>query len=235
MIKEIEKELKKFSSKTKADHSARFFKTGKGEYSEGDLFLGVSNPNIYTIAKMYRKDISMEDTLYFLKHKIHEYRLFALDILKFKYSKGNEKQKEEIVNIYLGNRQYVNNWDLVDLSSPHILGDYLLNKDRKILYELIKEERLWSKRIAILSTFAFIKNEEYEDTLKICKLLLNHEHDLIHKAIGWMIREVWKRDSKMAEDFIKDNYQEMPRTTLRYTIEKMKDSKRKNFLKGDFN
>jgi 3-methyladenine DNA glycosylase AlkD len=233
MIESIKKDFKKVASKNRADHSAKFFKTGKGEYSEGDLFLGVSNPDIHKLARKYKNEISKEDTLYFLTHEIHEYRLFALDILKYKYEKGNDKEKEKIVNIYLGNRNHINNWDLVDSSAPNILGKWFLDKDRDILYQLLDEDNLWSKRIAILSTFTFIKHEDYKDTLKISKQLLSHKHDLIHKAVGWMLREIWKRDSKTAEDFIKQNYKNIPRTTLRYAIERMEEDKRKKFLRGE--
>lgn len=234
MIEDIKKEFKKYASKERADHSARFFKTGKGEYSEGDLFLGVSNPNIHKVVNQFKKEIGIDETVYFLQHKIHDYRLFALEVLKYKYKRGDRNVKKEIVDIYLDNIKYINNWDLVDLSAPNILGDYLLDRDRKILYELVKEENLWSKRISILSTFAFIKNNDFGDTLSISKILLNHEHDLIHKAVGWMLREVWKRDSKVAEKFIKDNYDDMPRTTLRYAIEKMEEKERQNFLTKRF-
>ena len=234
MIENIEKELNKYSSKNRADHSARFFKTGKGEYSEGDLFLGISNPDIYKVVNKFKKEITIDESLYFLQHEIHGYRLFALKVLEYKYKKSDERTKKKIVDIYLNNIKCINNWDLVDLSAPNILGDYLLDKDRKILYKLVEEDDLWSKRIAILSTFAFIKNDEFDDALKISKILLAHEHDLIHKAVGWMLREIWKRDSKIAEKFIKDNYDYMDRTTLRYAIEKMDENVRISFLKKAF-
>jgi len=232
MIEKIKDDFSKVSSKDRADHSARFFKTGKGQYSEGDLFLGVSNPDTHAIADRYKKEISIKDTIYFLRHGIHEYRLFALDVFKYKYKKGDKKEQKKIVNVYLDNREYVNNWDLVDLSAPHILGDWLLDKDRTILYDLVEENSIWFKRISILSTFAFIKTSDFKDTLKIAKILLDHEHDLIHKAVGWMLREIWKRDSGVSEQFIKNNYDSMPRTTLRYAIEKMEEDRRQRFLKG---
>jgi 3-methyladenine DNA glycosylase AlkD len=235
MIEKIENELKKASSKQRADHNVRFFKTGKGQYSEGDLFLGISNPDVYKVANRYRSDIPIQDTMYFLKHRIHEYRLLALDILKYKYKRGDKGQKKEIVEIYLDNIEYVNNWDLVDLSAPHILGDYLLTREKDILYKLAKTEDLWSQRIAIISTLAFIKKQKYQDTLDISQLLLDHQHDLIHKAIGWMLREIWKRDSSVAEEFLKKHYENIPRTTVRYAIERMKETKRQKFLKGNFN
>ncbi len=234
MIKEIKRDLKKLSSKKRAENIAKFFKTGKGEYSEGDLFLGVSNPEVHKIANKYKKKIDVKDTLFFLRHKIHEFRLFGLDILKYKYSKGDQEEKKEIVDVYLENKEYINNWDLVDLSAPNILGDYLLDKDRDILYKFAKTDHLWTQRIAILSTLAFIRNKEYMDALEISKLLLNHQHDLIHKAVGWMLREIWKRDSNIAEEFIKDNYDDIPRTALRYSIEKMEEKKRKKYLNKEF-
>lgn len=233
MIIEIQNELKKYASKQRADHSARFFKTGKGEYSEGDLFLGISNPDIHKVANRYKKEISLEDTLHFLQHRIHDYRIFALDILKYKYEKGKDQEKKEIVDLYLNNREHINNWDLVDISAPHILGDWLIDKDRKLLYKLVKEDSIWSKRIAIISTFAFIRESDYTDTLKLSEKLLGHKHDLIHKAVGWMLREIWKRNKDVTENFIKEHYSNIPRTTLRYAIEKMEESKRQRFLEGD--
>jgi 3-methyladenine DNA glycosylase AlkD len=232
MIESIQKELRKFASKDRADHSVRFFKTGKGEYAEGDLFLGIRNPDIYKVVNKFKKEINIDDAIYFLQHEIHEYRLFGLKVLEYKYKQGDEKRKKEIADIYLNNIKYINNWDLVDLSAPNILGDYLLDKDRGVLYELVEKDNLWSKRIAILSTFTFIKNNEFDDALKISKILLTHEHDLIHKAVGWMLREIWKRDSEVAEKFIKDNYDDMDRMTLRYAIEKMDEGIRMLYLKG---
>jgi 3-methyladenine DNA glycosylase AlkD len=234
MIKQIEKEFEQYCSEKSARQNSRFFKTGKGEYSEGDLFIDITNPEVHKIANKYKKEISLEHTLHFLRHKIHEYRLFALDVLKYKYSKANGDEKKEIVDLYLNNRKFVNNWDLVDVSAPHILGDWLIEKDRKVLYKLVKEENLWSNRIAILSTLAFIKENDFEDTLKLSEALLNHEHDLIHKAVGWMLREIWKRDKKVTESFLIDHYENVPRTALRYAIEKMEETKRKKFLKGAF-
>jgi len=222
------------SFKERADHDARFFKTGKGQYGEKDLFLGISNPDIHKMANRYWKEISIEDTVYFLKHEIHEYRLLALDILRYKYEKGNQKQKKKIVDIYLESIEYVNNWDLVDQSAPHILGDYLLNRKKDILYGLAKSSNLWSQRISVVSTLAFIKKGKYEDTLKISQLLLDHNHDLIHKAIGWMLREIWKREPSVTEEFIKEHYEDISRTTLRYAIERMEETKRQKFLKGEF-
>ncbi|HCC68067.1 TPA: DNA alkylation repair protein [Patescibacteria group bacterium] len=234
MKEEIKKEFKKYSSKGKATIRSRFFKTGRGEYGEGDIFIGISIPNTKAIVKKYQKDISIRNTLLFLKNPIHEYRSFALGVLRYKYSKADKRGKKKIVDIYLENVEYINNWDLVDCSAPHILGDYLLDKDRFVLYELAKSDHLWSQRISILSTFAFIRVNDFKDTLKISKMLFNHKHDLMHKAVGWMLREVWKRDSDIVEKFIIENYKDIPRTTLRYAIERMEEEKRQRFLKGVF-
>lgn len=234
MINDIKNDFRKVSSKSKADHSTRFFKTGKGEYGEGDLFLGVSTPNVHKLVNKYKRDLDITDTLYFLNHKIHTYRFFALEVLKYKYKRGHTDERKKIFDIYIKNLKFINNWDLVDISAPHIVGDYLLDKDRDILFKLAKSDTLWSQRVAIISTFAFIRNSEYEDTLKISKILLNHKHDLIHKAVGWMLREVWKRDPEIVEEFLKENYDQIPRTALRYSIEKMEEKKRKRFLKKEF-
>ena len=232
MVKEIEKDLKAVSSKDKADHCARFFKTGKGEYGEGDLFAGINNPDIRTLAKKYYKEMSFEDIGYFLAHEIHEYRMFSLICLTHKFEKGDEREKKKIYDIYLRNTKHINNWDLVDLSAYKIVGKYLLDKDRTILYELANSKDMWEQRIAIISTFEFIRNNDLEDTFKISEILLNHEHDLIHKAVGWMLREAGKRDLEREEKFLKKHYKNMPRTMLRYAIEKFEEGKRQGYLKG---
>lgn len=238
MIKKIEKDFGKIKSKTRATHSSRFFKTGIGEYGEGDVFIGIKTPDVKKLVNKYKKEITLKDTLYFLTNRIHSYRFFALEILKYKYEKSDENNKKEIIRIYLDNIEHINNWDLVDISAPHILGDYLLDKEREIkrevLYRFAIDDNLWANRIAIISTFTFIRNNEYEDFFKISNILIGHEHDLIHKALGWMLREIWKKDSKIAEKYIKDSYKSLPRTTLRYAIEKMDEKKRKQYLRGEF-
>lgn len=233
MISQIKKDFKIYSSKEKKEVYKRFFKTGKGEYGEGDIFIGVTTPEMKLVVRKYRRDIPIEETLLFLHSPIHEYRSFALNILRYMYEKGDGFVKKEIVDLYLENVEYINNWDLVDCSAHYIVGDYLLDKERSILYDLVKRDHLWSQRVSILSTFAFIRNNEFEDTLKISKILLSHKHDLMHKAVGWMLREVWKRDSDIVEEFIIKNYNDVPRTTLRYAIERMEEKKRKKFLKGE--
>lgn len=231
MDKIILKEIYSHSNKNKAKILARFFKTGKGQYGEGDIFWGLTVPQSREIAKKY-KDLSKSDLILLLKNKVHEIRLIALLILVFQYRKANLKIKKDIVSFYLRNAKYVNNWDLVDLSAHYIVGDFLLkNGDRKILIKLANSKNLWEQRIAIISTFAFIYKGESNWTFKISKILLKHKHDLIHKAVGWMLREVGKRVSqKKLEVFLKKNIKKMSRTTLRYAIEKFPEPKRKYYL-----
>ena len=221
-------DLNKLADPEQAKILSKFFKTGKGEYGEGDVFLGIKVPELRKITKKYFY-LPLKDTQTLLNSKIHEYRLVALFILVDKYSKSDNKT--EIVNLYLKNTKKVNNWDLVDLSAHYILGDYLLNKNRSVLYTLAKSKNLWEKRISIISTYAFIKNNQFDDTLKISEILLNDNHDLIHKAVGWMLREVGKKNQAVEEKFLKKHYKVMPRTMLRYAIEKFDDKKRKFYMK----
>jgi len=229
--KQFAAELKKAGSKKDAEILQWFFKTGKGEYGEGDKFFGIRVPKIREIAKKYKK-LTPEEINKALKSKYHEERLCALLILVEKYSKAGEGEKEEIVKFYLANTKYINNWDLVDLTAPKILGKHLLNRNRKILTKLSRSENLWERRISILSTFEFIRNKDFSDTLKISKKLLKDEQDLIHKAVGWMLREIGKRDLKTEEEFLKKHYNKMPRTMLRYAIEKFPEKKRLAYLEG---
>ena len=233
MLKEqIIKELESVSKKTKAEGFQRFFKTGKGEYGEGDVFAGITVPEIRDICKRYYKEMSLKDVEFFIQHKIHEYRLFGLLTLTYMWKKAEEEKRKEIYTLYVRNLKYINNWDLVDLSAPNIVGEYLLGRDRSFLYELVKDNDLWKQRVAILATFAFIRKNDFKDTLKISELLLHHEHDLIHKAVGWMLREVGKRNQDVEERFLKKYYKEMPRTMLRYAIERFEEGKRQKYLKG---
>jgi 3-methyladenine DNA glycosylase AlkD len=227
MIKKLKKELDDHKNLKKAKILSRFFKTGKGQYGEGDIFLGIKVPEQRRIAKKY--NLSLEEIQELLNSKIHEYRLVALFVLIDKYKKF--KDKKIIVDFYLKNTRNINNWDLVDLSASKILGEYLIDKNKEILYKLAKSNDLWEKRISIIATLAFIKTNKFEDTLKISKILLNDKHDLIHKAVGWMLREVGKKDQKVEEEFLKKCYKKMPRTMLRYSIEKFDEIKRKDYLK----
>lgn len=231
MLKKIKQELLRLKNPSKAKIFLRFFKTGKGEYGEGDVFLGITVPVQKSIANKYY-DLNLKDLQELLSSKIHEYRLASLLILISKYKKADEVGKKEIVDLYLKNTKNINNWDLVDSSAGYIIGDYLFQfkKDRSILYKLAKSNSLWDRRIAIMSTFAFIKNNYFKDTLSISKILLHDSHDLIHKAVGWMLREVGKRDKKVEVDFLNKHYRKMPRTMLRYAIEKFSETERKKFL-----
>jgi 3-methyladenine DNA glycosylase AlkD len=220
-------------SKANTKHAkllAGYFKTGKGEYGEGDIFLGITVPESRKIAIQF-KDLPLKEVEILLNSKFHEERLIALLLLVHNYEKHPEK-RQEIFNFYLKNTKGINNWDLVDLSCHHIVGDFLLNKDKSILYQLAESNNIWEKRIAIISTFNFIKESKFEDSLKIAELLLKDKHDLIHKAVGWMLREIGKKDIMVLEDFLKKYYQQMPRTMLRYAIERLPEIKRKAYLDG---
>lgn len=229
MIGQIKKDLQKFANPEKAKLLQKFFKTGKGEYGEGDILLGVMVPQQRKVAKKY-KGLTLNEVQELISSKIHEYRLTALFILVDKYKRSDQKTKKTIFDFYLKNTNNINNWDLIDLSAPNIIGNYLLDKPRGILYKLAKSKSLWEKRISILATAAFIRNNEYKDTLEISKILLNDRHDLIHKGIGWMLREVGKRNQAAEEKFLKKHYKNMPRTMLRYAIEKFDDKKRRFYL-----
>ena len=228
MLNQIKKDLQKLADKKQAKLLQGFFKTGKGEYGEGDIVLGIKVPVQSEVAKKH-KGASLKDVQNLLSSKIHEHRLVALLILIEKFKTTNNKK--EIVDIYLKNTKYINNWDLVDLSAPRILGDYLIDKDRKILYKLAKSKLLWERRISILATFAFIRDDDFKDALKLAKILLNDKHDLMHKAVGWMLREIGKKDQKIEEKFLKKHYKNMPRTMLRYSIERFDEKKRKKYMK----
>ena len=228
-MEELTKTLQQKANQEKARIYQRFFKTGKGEYGEGDVFLGLTVPETRAIAKQF-SHISLNEIKQHLNSKFHEERLAALLILVNNYQKTKD---EEIVKFYLNNTKLVNNWDLVDLTADKIIGSNLLDKDKSILYKLVESNNLWERRIAIISTFAFIKNNQFEDALNISKTLLKDKHDLIHKAVGWMLREVGKRNQETLENFLKQHYKLMPRTMLRYAIEKFPEALRKMYLKGN--
>lgn len=229
-INELKKTVKRYSSAEKANVLQRFFKTGKGEYAEGDIFAGLTVPTSRKIARKF-KSLSYNDLSKLIKSKIHEERLIALFIIVGRMKKADAKEKEKIYKFYIKNSKHVNNWDLVDLSAHKIIGEYLFDKDKKQLFELAKG-KLWERRIAVISTFNFIKKNDYKTTLKLCKLLLNDKEDLIHKATGWMLREIGNRDLNTEEGFLKRYYKKMPRTMLRYAIEKFPEKKRKAYLLG---
>jgi len=232
MLDSLIKELEKAGDAEQAEMAQRFFKTEKGQYGEGDVFLGIKVPVQRSIAKKYF-GLSLPKIKELLKSKIHEHRLVGFIILDGKYKKASEEERENIFNFYLQNIKRVNNWDLVDLSAPNIVGNFLLKRDKKILYKIVHSENLWERRVAIISTFAFIRRDEFGDTLAISELLLKDKHDLIHKAVGWMLREVGKRDLEVEENFLKQHYKNMPRTMLRYAIERFEEEKRKKYLRGE--
>jgi len=227
----VRKELRKYANKKTAKALQWFFKTGPGEYAEGDKFIGVKVPHIRSVVKKF-KDISLKDAVQLLKSGIHEERMFALLTLVSKFNKANEDEKKKIFTIYLKNSRFINNWDLVDLSAPNIIGAYIMNKDKNILYRLARSKTLWERRIAVLGTFYFIKYGQFDDSLKTARMLLNDKEDLIHKAVGWMLREIGKRALAAEEKFLRQYYKKMPRTMLRYAIEKFPEPKRKEYLLG---
>ena len=227
---EISKELHEKSNLDKAKVLSSFFKTGKGHYGEGDVFLGVVVSEQRKTAKKF-KDLSLKELQKLLKSKIHEERLTALFILISQYERAeNIEEKKRFVNFYLKNLRYVNNWDLVDISAPKILGGYLLEKDKSRFFTLAKSKQLWEKRAAIVSTLAFIRKEKFDATLKISNILLHDSHDLIHKAVGWMLRELGKKNQEIEEEFLRLYRREMPRMMLRYAIERFDDEKREFYL-----
>jgi 3-methyladenine DNA glycosylase AlkD len=229
----LENRIKAEANPSKAKLLARFFKTGKGEYGEGDVFLGLMVPQQRGIAREFT-DLSLAEIKILLESEVHEKRLIGLLILVERMRKADAKGQKEIFKFYLKNTRRINNWDLVDLSAPRIAGAYLADKDRAILNRLARSKNLWERRIAVLATFWFIRDADFADALAIGEILLHDEHDLIHKAVGWMLREVGKKDLKVEEDFLRQNdrYKTMPRTMLRYAIEKFPEAKRKKYLAG---
>ena len=230
-VKEIQHRLHSLADKDKAKILRGFFKTGPGQYGEGDIFIGVTVPVLRKLAKEFN-DTPVDDAVLLLKSPIHEARLLALLMLVRAYATGSEIVKKKIFNRYIANTRYINNWDLVDLSAPNIVGAHLVDKSRKQLYIFAGSDDLWKRRIAILSTFTFIRQNDIKDTFRISRLLLKDEHDLIHKAVGWMLREVGKRFRDKEEEFLKRYYRQMPRTMLRYAIERFPESKKRKYLNG---
>ena len=232
MLKTVRDALHECANEADAKNLQRFFKTGPGEYGEGDIFIGVRVPAIRRIAGKFH-ELPFEDTQALLHSAIHEERLLALIILIGKYRKGTIAEQNYIYELYLASTRYINNWDLVDLSAEHIVGAYLADKSREPLYELARSSSLWERRIAILATFHYIKRNELAETFLIAEILLADSEDLIHKAVGWMLREAGKRDQAIEEVFLKKHYQQMPRTMLRYAIERFPEKLRQQYLKGE--
>lgn len=226
----VKRELLSLGNPQRAEHSTYFFKTGKGEYAEGDRFIGISVPQIRKVAGKYKK-LSLQEIEKLLFDEWHECRFCALVILAGQFKKADNAKRKEIIDFYLANTTGVNNWDLVDVSAYTLLGEWLTDKDKSVLYRLAESENLWEQRIAVVSTMAFIRKNNFGDTLKLSELLLTHKHDLIHKACGWMLREVGERHEKSLTDFLDKHHKTMPRTMLRYSIEKLTPEQRKMYMK----
>ena len=230
-VADIKNEMRKLANKKIAEHSQRFFKTGKGQYGEGDIFLGIRAPVLRKIAKKFRR-ISLAEVSKLLESKFHEERLLSILMLVNLFKSGDEDDQELIYELYLDKTKFINNWDIVDISAGNIVGEFLFEKDKAPLYRLVFSENLWERRIAIVATFYFIKNDEFDDTLKIAEILFTDKEDLIHKAVGWMLREVGKRVIEIEEEFLEEHYLKMPRTMLRYAIERFPETRRRMYLKG---
>ena len=228
-LQDIKQTLQTLADKETAEHSQRFFKTGKGEYGEGDIFLGIRVPALRKVANQY-KHLPLNNILSLLKSKFHEQRLLAIIMLVNQYKKSSASDAEKIFTLYINNTKYINNWDLVDISAPHIVGAHLYKKNRELLYDFAKSADLWKKRIAIMATFYFIRNNEFSDSIKISEFLLNDTHDLIHKAVGWMLREIGNRNRQFEQIFLDKYAANMPRTMLRYALEKFPVLKRQHYM-----
>lgn len=228
---EIVKELECHADVEQARLAQRYFKTGPGEYGEGDRFLGLSVPEVRKIVRSHT-DLATDEVDKLLAQEWHEARLAALLILVEQFKRGNEAARRAIYRFYLDHTAQINNWDLVDCSAHHIVGGWLLERSRAPLYKLVRSKSLWERRIATLATFNFIRHEEYDDALAIAASLLADREDLIHKAVGWMLREVGKRDQPRLEQFLRDHYPQLQRTTLRYAIERFPERLRQSYLRG---
>lgn len=227
----VQRQIRKLANPAQAKLLQRFFKTGPGHYGEGDRFLGLKVPAIRQVARANR-ELPLTETRRLLRSEYHEDRLAALVILVIQFEKADESERRKIFDLYLANTRFINNWDLVDVSAPRIVGAYLADKDRAVLDHLARSTSLWERRIAVLATFWFIRDGDFADALRIARALLNDEHDLIHKAVGWMLREIGKRDMRAEEAFLHRHCRTMPRTMLRYAIERMPPSRRREYMDG---
>ena len=230
-VRAIQKRLETLGDPKKAAHAQRFFKTGPGQYGEGDVFRGIRVPVLRKLAKQY-KTLPLNETVTLLQSPFHEDRLLALFILVYAFSKGDAATRQTIYDLYLKYTKWINNWDLVDASAHKIVGPFLMDRSRAPLYQLARSASLWERRIAIISTFAFIRHDQFEDALALAKILLPDKEDLIHKAVGWVLREIGKRNLDAEEGFLLQHYRAMPRTMLRYAIERFPEPRRQGYLKG---
>lgn len=228
-LEELRKELKKVANSKKAKILQRFFKTGKGEYGEGDIFLGVQVPMQRKLVAKYQ-NLTLSDVLKLLKSKIHEERLVGLIVLVRRYSQGQQKDKERIFRFYIKSTRFINNWDLVDTSAPLIVGSYLINRPKSILFKFARSKNIWERRIAMIASYYFIRQSKFDDALRIAEILLTDKHDLIHKAVGWMLRETGNRSLAVELKFLDKYYKQMPRTMLRYAIEKFPKKLREKYM-----
>ena len=225
----VRSELRRLASPEQAGFARRFFKTGPGQYGEGDVFLGLKVPQVRSLIRSC-DPLTESEALALIRSEIHEERMLGLQCCARRFKHGDEKTKERIFNLYLRNTRWINNWDLVDTSAPHIVGAWLLDNDRAVLRRLASSQSLWERRIAVLATQAFIRNREFADTIEIVGSLLGDTHDLIHKACGWMLREIGNRDEPTLEAFLSLHVKQMPRTMLRHAIEKLPEHRRKAWL-----
>lgn len=226
----LHKALLKAKNPARAEHLQRFFKTGTGEYGEGDIFVGLTTPESRQMAEKF-KDLPYSEIQKVLEGKFHEERLIGLLLLVNRYQTGSDNDKKKVYEMYIKNTEHINNWDLVDVTADKIIGSYLENKDKALLYQFVKSKSLWERRIAIISTFYYIKKGNPSETLKIAEILKDDKEDLIHKAVGWMLREIGKRCTiSVEENFLRRHYKTMPRTMLRYAIEHFPEKKRKYYL-----
>ena len=232
-LPELKRELAALADPERARNLARFFKTGKGQYGEGDRFIGIAVPVLRRIARRYRH-LPLGEIAKLLASRTHEHRLTALEILVAQYESGDADSKQSIFDFYLRQTRHINNWDLVDTSAPYIIGEHLRSRARDALYKLAKSRNLWERRIAIIATMPLIRTGNLDDTFAIAALLLNDKHDLIHKAVGWMLREAGKHSTAALLKFLKQNYTAIPRTALRYAIERLPEAQRKRILAGVF-
>ncbi|HLX36341.1 MAG TPA: DNA alkylation repair protein, partial [Candidatus Binataceae bacterium] len=232
-LADLKRDIAALADPERAKNLARFFKTGEGEYGEGDRFLGLTVPMQNRLAKKYR-ELPLKDVLKLLQSPIHEHRLTALMILRFQYERGTPAMQQAIFKAFLAHTRHVNNWDLVDSSAPYIVGMHLAPRPRTLLRRLAKSKDLWERRIAIVATLGLMRQGHIEDTFAIAEILLPDEHDLIHKATGWMLREAGKRSEPALLAFLEKNYAAMPRTALRYAIERFPQAQRKRLLAGLF-
>lgn len=230
--KTVKQQLLAFGNPEKAEHAKYFFKTGKGQYGEGDRFIGCTVPESRSVART-NKNLSFSELQKLLNDEMHECRFCALVILTTQFEKADENRRKEIVDFYLSNTHRINNWDLVDVSAYNILGEWLQDKDRTLLYRLAQSESLWEQRIAMVSTMAFIRRNDFKDVVRLSEIFLTHTHDLMHKASGWMLREAGKRDEKILTGFLNKHCGAMPRTMLRYAIEKLSPEQRNGYLKRE--